>query len=106
MRWIAIALVAASSSALLPAPAGAQATITQGTELEQQMTRRRHVVQPRPDAGAVRRDVDRAEEALAAERRLDEVVRESVSPLRRRPDLDDDVRSGIQSRNLRDALRR
>ncbi|MGH7393381.1 MAG: hypothetical protein ACREM3_28590 [Candidatus Rokuibacteriota bacterium] len=99
-RRITVAILAAASVALLAGAVPAQPTLAPGTDLEQQRRQRRFVVQPKPDPVAVAQDVDRATEALAARRRFDDVVRESRSPIGRRPNLDYDVTSGIQSRSI------
>jgi hypothetical protein len=106
MRWIVVAVLVASSIALVPGAVPAQNASPPTTDLEQRLTRRRFVVQPKPDPQVVDQDVQRATEALAAEPRFDEVVRESRNPIGRRPNLDYDVKSGIQSRNLQGVLRR
>jgi len=100
MRWMVVSVLIASSVALLPNMGAAQSPISQGTEMEQQMKQRRYVVQPKPDPQAVTEDIARATEAMTAQQRFDRAVRDSLSPFRRRPDLDYDVSSGIQSRNL------
>src|SRR5262245_27653916 len=105
MRWIAVAVLTAASLGLLAGAVPAQDVTTQGTDMEQQMKRRRFMVQPKPDPQAVTQDVDRATEALRAEGRFDQTVRESRSPLSRRPNLDYDVTSGIQSRNVQSGLK-
>ncbi|HSE91828.1 MAG TPA: hypothetical protein VLF19_00870 [Methylomirabilota bacterium] len=99
-RWITVSVLVAGSVALLAGAVPAQHTTSQGTDLEQQMRKRRFVVLPKPGPEAVTQDVDRATEALAARRGFDDVVRESRSPIGRRPNLDYDVKSGIQSRSV------
>ena len=101
MRRMVVSLLITSAGALLAAVAPAQNAVSQDTDIEQQMKRRRFVVQPKPDPQMITQDIDRVTELLAAQQRFDRAVRDSVSPLHRRPDLDYDVRSGIQSRNLR-----
>lgn len=100
MPWRVLSTVAALSVVLLPAAGAAQGAVSTGTELQQQMKHRRHVVQPKPDPQAVTEDIGRGAEALVARERFDRTVRDSASAFRRRPDLDHDVSGGIQSRTL------
>jgi hypothetical protein len=97
MRWMVSVLIA-SSAALLPTVGSAQGA--RGVEMEQQLRQRRYVVQPKPDPQVVTEDIARATEAITAQQRFDRAVSDFLSPFRRRPDLDYDVSSGIQSRNL------
>jgi hypothetical protein len=71
-----------------------------------QSKQRRSVVLPKPTPEQIRQDADTAVSEYAATRETGKVVRET-SPVRpsARPDLDDDVRSGIQSQRLNDALK-
>lgn len=87
-------------SIVLPAfPAGA----AESTDLRAELRRRRLVVQPRPDAAAVRQDAERTAAELAARARREAVIREAIEPGRRRPDLRYEVTSAIQQQNLRNA---
>jgi hypothetical protein len=101
-----IALGAAIFATALPLVAAAQSTSPGTTDLESQRRQRRAVVLPKPSADQVRSDADRAVSEYAG-RSTDRVVRET-SPVRpsARPDLDYDVRTGIQSQRLNDALRK
>jgi hypothetical protein len=65
-------------------------------------TRKRLVVRPAPPMASAFRDTDRAIDELAA-RRLTE---EAAAAARRAPQLDYDVTSAIQARNLQRARRR
>jgi hypothetical protein len=81
-----------------------------GTSLQAEVTRRRVIVQPRPDPEQAAKAVDQAAAALGDlsenRQRTGRLVRESWEPLPRRPDLDPAVTSAIQSRNLQRARRR
>ncbi len=92
--------------ALAPVTVRAQDASTSDTDLQQRRQQRRIIVQPRPSPDLVQRDVDRAVEDLAAERRIDDAVRDAKSPVSQRPDLSEPVRGGIQTRELNKALRR
>jgi len=110
MRSLVLAALAASAI-VLPGAARAQAPATlggtpSGTDLQAEITRRRFVVHPKPDYGAVATDAERAGDAVVARERREEVVQEGLRGPRRRPDLDQDVQRGIQHRNLQRALRR
>ncbi len=59
-----------------------------------------------PDPKVVERDTEEAVAAIKARERREEVMRETLRAPSRRPDLNYDVWSGIQSRNINDALRR
>jgi hypothetical protein len=101
MHLVLAALLSLSVLAPWIPPAWAQ----DSTALQTERRQRRFVVLPRPDAGQVSDDVDRAAERLAG-RRADEMVRETVEPeRRRRPDLRYDVTSTLQQRAV-DAVRR
>ncbi len=103
MRWIAVPVLVASSVMLFASVVPAQDATSRSADLDQQRKQRRYVVQPKPDPQALTQDVDQATAALAAGRRFDQVVRETRSPIGRRPNLDYDVTSGIQSQNIRAA---
>jgi hypothetical protein len=94
------AVLAAALVVLVPAPVLAQAA-SPGTEtrLEMERRQRRAVVRPGIPSGVVENDVE-------AVLRQQETARDLTRPAPRRPDLDYDVKSGIQSQRLNDALRR
>jgi hypothetical protein len=75
------------------------------TSLETQLERKRFVVLPRPPAQAVEDDVAAVVTELEAARRRGTLIDQALEPPAR-PDLDDAVASGIQSRNLERALGR
>ena len=92
-------------TAALPVVASAQSKPPAG-DLELQRKQKRSVVLPKQNPEQVRSEADQAVSEYAATRPTGRVVRET-SPVRppSRPDLDYDVRTGIQSERLGDALR-
>lgn len=101
---IALTLVVVAA-VLAPDAVMAQAASATETQLQIDRRQRRTIVRPTPPAETVERDVEAATE-VEQRRRQDDTVRELQRPLPRRPDLDYDVKSGIQSQRLNDALRR
>ena len=101
-----LALGIAMLAAGLPLAAAAQAPSPATGDLELQRKQKRAVVLPKPTPDQARADADAAVSEYAATRDPGTVVRET-SPVRpsRRPDLDYDVKSGIQSRGVSDALK-
>lgn len=85
--------------------AGAAGGPTGQPVLELTLTRRPTVVQPAPDPRAVEQDTEAALAQIRARERSEALVREALGAPSRRPDLSYDVWSGIQARNVRDALR-
>jgi hypothetical protein len=67
---------------------------------------RRAVVQPRPPDAVVEQDAAAAAAEIEQRRRAEQTARDASRARPRRPDLDYDVKSGIQSQRLNDALRR
>jgi hypothetical protein len=86
-----------------PLAAAAQAPGTSG-DLQIERKQRKSVVLPKPSPAEVRADADRAIDEYAG-RSPDAVVRET-SPVRpsSRPDLDYDVKSGIQGERINKEL--
>ena len=84
----------------LPLAAAAQTPSSTTGDLQIERKQRKAVVLPKPSADQVRTDADRAIDEYTG-RSPGQVVRET-SPVRpsSRPDLDRDVREGIQSRQL------
>ena len=74
--------------------------------LELKLTRKPPVVPPVPDPEIVKRDAARAITEFEARERDERAMRQAIPSPPRRPDLNYDVWSGIQSRSLTDALRR
>jgi hypothetical protein len=102
---IALTLVVVAAL-LAPDSVMAQAASPTETQLQMERRQRRTIVRPTPPAATVERDVDAAAAEVEQRRRQDDTVRELRRPLPRRPDLDYDVKSGIQSQRLNNAIRR
>jgi ABC-type glycerol-3-phosphate transport system substrate-binding protein len=100
-----LAMAIAALVAALPLAAAAQSPSPNTGDFELQRKHKRPVVLPKPTPDQVRADADAAISEYAA-RNPGAVVRET-SPVRpsRRPDLDYDVKTGIQAERLKDALR-
>ena len=102
-----LALILAVSAALfLPDTVRAQAANPTETQLEMERRQRRAIVRPTTPAETIERDAQAAAVEAEERQRRHEIVRDLRRPLPRRPDLDYDVKSGIQSQRLNDALRR
>jgi hypothetical protein len=102
MMSAALLAVLAAAVALLPAFAVAQdASPRADTRLQMEMTRRRLLVRPDPPVAGAFADAARVADELAARR-----LAEEAGARPRAPQLDHDVTSAIQSRNLQRALRR
>ncbi len=74
--------------------------------LHLKIARKLPTAQPLPDPKLAEKDAEQGIAEIKARERSEELVRELMQSRFRRPDLDRDVISGIQSRNLTDALRR
>ena len=105
VKWFAL-LLAVSAALFVPDTVRAQATGATETQLEMERRQRRVIVRPTPPAETIERDAQAAAVEAEERQRQHEIVRDLRRPLSRRPDLDADVRSGIQSQRLNDALRR
>lgn len=105
MTMRVLALVGVLAALGLPATALAQTERPHETELRIEERVKRPVVLPRPAPETAERDAEEAIAELRQRQRMDEAAREVAGPPRR-PDLGYDVRTGIQSRALLDALRR
>lgn len=79
---------------------------SQPVPLEVTLARRPPAAHPPPDPEVVKKDAERAVTEMEARRRDEEALRRARPVPPRRPDLNYDVVSGIQSRSLTDALRR
>ena len=99
-----LALGVALLAAALPLAALAQAPAPSTGDLEIERKQRKAVVLPKPSPDQVRADADRAIDEYAG-RSPDQVVRDT-SPVRAssRPDLDRDVKQGIQSQQINKEL--
>jgi hypothetical protein len=104
MLMLRIALVV-TLVALTPVPGLAQgASPNTDTQLEMKTRQRRPVVRPATPPEIVEQDAEAVEAQL--ERQRDGAnARALTRPAPRRPDLDYDVKSGIQSQRLNGALR-
>ena len=97
MLRVALAIVLV----LVPWSALGQSAPTSGdTDLQQRMRQRKIIVQPKPSPEAIARDADQAVDELAARQRQEQTLRELNRPGSPRPDLDQNVTGGIQTRNL------
>lgn len=90
----------------VPAPAVRAEQPAGSLLLHLTLSRRLPAAQPVPDSQVAEKEVEQAIAEIQARERRDELIRELTQGRFRRPDLDRDVISGIQSRNLTDALRR
>jgi hypothetical protein len=101
-----LALGIAMLTVALPLVVAAQSPSTSTGDLELQRKQKRAVVLPKPTPDQARAEADTAVSEYAATRNPGKVIRET-SPVRPspRPDLDYDVKGGIQSRGVSDALR-
>src|SRR5882762_3518261 len=91
---------------LVPATALAQAASSgRDTQLQQEMRHRRVIVRPLTPTDQVQQDVDRAA-AEIQQQRAQAIVRDLTHPAPRSPQMDPDLKGGIQSRNLNNVLRR
>jgi|ERR1051326_1678825 hypothetical protein len=101
-----LALGLALIVAALPLAAAAQSQSPATGDLEIQKKQKRAVVLPKPSPEQARADADRAVTEYASGRTPGQVVRDT-SPVRpsSRPDLDYDVKSGIQTRQLQKELK-
>ena len=102
----AVLTVVVTATVLVPGAVMGQAASPTETRLQMQRQQRLAFVRPAPPPEVVERDVQEAAAEAEQRRRHDETIRELRRPLPRRPDLDYDVKSGIQSQRLNDALRR
>ena len=90
---------------LMPGMVRAQAPSPSETDLRLEREHRRIVVRPSPPAETVEHDAAEVTAEVEQHRRQQDLVRDLRRPLPRRPDLDYDVKSGIQSRRLHNAIR-
>ena len=91
---------------LAPASVRAQAASPTDTQLQMERQQRRVIVRPSPPADVVEHDVEAAKAEVQQRERQEQIARDLRRPLPRRPDLDYDVKNGIQSQRLNDFLRR
>jgi len=92
---------------LVPATVLAQAASPgRETQMQQEMRHRRVIVRPVTPIDQVQQDVDRATAEIQQQEREQEVVRDLNRPPSRQPQTDQDLKGGIQTRSLNNALRR
>jgi len=92
---------------LVPATALAQAASPgRDTQLQQEMRHRRVIVRPLTPADQAQQDVDRAAAEIQQQEREQAIVRDLSRPPQRSPQTDPDLKGGIQTRSLNNALRR
>jgi hypothetical protein len=92
---------------LLPGTVLAQAASPgRETQLQQEMRHRRVIVRPSTPMNEVQRDVDVATAEIERQGRAEEMTRDLTQPAPRQTQMDHDLRGGIQTRALNNALRR
>jgi hypothetical protein len=106
MRIVALAVLVAALLAPVLSARAENASPAGSTNLQLEIKRKRHVVHPRPPAAATVDDATRAEAEASERAREDRVIRETLTAPPRRPDLSQDVVSGIQGRTLQKATGR
>jgi hypothetical protein len=88
---------------LLPLPALAQsAPASDDSHLQQSIRQKKIIVQPKIAPEVITREANEAVDEMTAEQRRDATLREMNRPMPRRPDLNEDVTGGIQTRGLKD----
>jgi len=90
--------------ALVPASGLAQAASPE-TQLQQEMRHRRVIVRPITPPAEVERDVDRAA-AEIEQQRAEAIAQDLNRPTQRAPQVDQDLKGGIQTRSLNNLIRR
>ena len=92
---------------LIPATALAQAASPDTeTQLQQELRHRRVIVRPITPTDEVQRDVDTAAAEIQQQGREQAATRDLTRPTQRPPQADQDLKGGIQTRNLNNLLRR
>ena len=99
-----VTIVLVVLGAVVPTTALAQAASPE-TQLQQEMRHRRVIVRPAVPAEQVEHDADRAAEEIRQQGE-DATVRELTRPTQRPPQTDPDLKGGIQTRSLNNAVRR
>ncbi|MFQ5899461.1 MAG: hypothetical protein ACE5JN_14620 [Candidatus Methylomirabilia bacterium] len=87
------------------APVARREQATESLQLELELAGKPQGAAAFPDPVTVQEDTEQAIRRIQAQRRIDALIRETIERSRRRPDLNYDVFSGIQSRNLAHARR-
>lgn len=107
IKRIAFLMPSAAFALLLVwAPAAPGEEPRASLEIELKLLSKPPLVLLLPSPEIVQTDTARAISEIRARERLDELIQEMIQGPRRRPDLHYDVWSGIQSRNISNALRR
>jgi hypothetical protein len=92
---------------LAPATVLAQAASPDtDTQLQQEMRHRRVIVRPPTPTDQVQRDVDSATAEIQQQEREQAIARDLSRSPQRAPQTDQDLKGGIQTRSLNNALRR
>src|SRR5437867_1093567 len=104
---MALPIVAALLLALLVpvVPAAAQTAAPGSTDLQTEISRKRHVVRPPIDPATVIKDTEEATAGVTPRMPSDAIARGLNETLIRRPDTDYDVRQGILQRGIGNAIR-
>lgn len=106
MKRIVLLLLAVVAWLLVGGRLGASEEPFPQLKLELKLARKPHVVHPVPDPRDIERATEQAIVEIQARERTEELIRETLRAPSRRPDLSYDVWSGIQARNVNNALRR
>jgi hypothetical protein len=85
---------------LLPVPVLAQSAPSSDGDLQQRIRQKKIIVQPKPSPETATREANEAVDELGARARRDETLRDLNRPMPPRPDLNENVTGGIQTRNL------
>jgi hypothetical protein len=92
---------------LVPASVLAQAASpSTETQLQQELRHRRVIVRPLTPAAEVERDVGQATSEIEQRERGQALARDLNRPAQRPPQVDQDLKGGIQTRNLNNLPRR
>jgi len=92
---------------LVPASVLAQAASPDTeTQLQQEMRHRRVIVRPVTHPAEVQRDAERAAAEVEQQQSGQAIARDLNRPAQRPPQVDQDLKGGIQTRNLNNLLRR
>ena len=106
-RMLAVALFLALLVPVVPAAAqNAPTGSTGSTDLQTEITRKRHIVRPVIDPATVARDAEEATKGALPYTPSDAIARGLSDALIRRPDTSNDVVQGIQQQNINNAIRR
>ena len=93
------------TGAVFPSAVLAQAASPE-TTLQQELRHRRVIVRPITPIDQIQQDVDQAAAEVERQQAGDSAVRDLSRPPSRQPNVDPDLKGGIQTRSLNNALRR